>query len=192
MRSGEYLGQHPWMQAIVAGAHGGLILTGNREAHHYVTTGFNPLPYLGRRNLPMSILTLNLLSYLAGLGAQSEGFRTGQPWIVPSGITQVVLPSGRHVRVQAGQLFDGATEQGVYQLVGSSGTTLRAVNLGDFTASDIENAAPLRLEAPTSKANSTGPSIMTNLTSYVLAIIIALILLEALLVYRVRRPAFEA
>ncbi len=66
IRSGEYLGQHPWMQAIVAGAHGGLILTGNREGHHYVATGFNPLPYLGRRNLPMSILTLNLLSYSGG------------------------------------------------------------------------------------------------------------------------------
>jgi len=84
-RSGEYLGQHPWMQAVVTGDRGALLLSGSRNGHRFVATGFNPFPYLGRQNLPMSILTLNMLGYLAGFGAQTSGYRTGEPWMVPAG-----------------------------------------------------------------------------------------------------------
>jgi hypothetical protein len=192
LHSGEYFGQHPWMQPVVAGAHGGLILSGEREGHHYVAAGFNPLPYLGKRNLPMSVLTLNLLNYLAGLGAQSEGFRTGQPWLIPAGTTQVMLPSGRRIDVQTGQLFEDTAEQGLYRLAGSGSTTPRAVNLNDLSVSDLENSAPFRLQSSANGMNNGVQSIATNLTNYILGLIIALILLEALFVYRVRRPSLES
>src|ERR1700680_1459251 len=39
-RSGEYLGEHPWMQAVVTGNGGGLMLSGSRQGHRFVAIGF--------------------------------------------------------------------------------------------------------------------------------------------------------
>ncbi|MGH7837493.1 MAG: hypothetical protein ACREQC_06655, partial [Candidatus Binataceae bacterium] len=117
LRAGEYLAQHPWLDALVSGASGGLILAGERQGHRYLATGFNPLPYLGRQNLPMSILTLNLLGHLAGLGAQSANSRTGEPWIVPAGVSTIVTPSRERVAVAAGEQFSDTDAQGIYSLV---------------------------------------------------------------------------
>lgn len=192
LRSGAYFGAHPWMSAIVSGDGGALMLKGERSGHRFVATGFNPFPYLARRNLPMSILTLNALSYLAGLGASSAGFRTGQPWLVPAGVERVILPSGGPVAAQPGTLFTSVSEQGVYELAGARGeSTARAVNLADLTVSNLESTPPLRIEA-------TGPSApepvleKSPLGAWVIAAIIALCVLEALIVYRRRRNPAEA
>ena len=191
VRSGEYLGQHPWMQSVVSGVNGGLMLTGQRQGHRFVATGFNPFPYLGRQNLPMSVLTLNLLGNLAGVGAQGAGFRTGEPWLVPAGVKQVVLPSGSKDSVQPGMLFTQVLSQGIYQLIGATGLkTPRAVNLGDLTASDLENVPPVKLETVATAAPESA-SVTVPLTGDVLAVIIALIVLEAIVVYRRRRLTFE-
>jgi hypothetical protein len=191
IRSGEYFGQHPWMQAVVAGADGGLILAGDRQDHRYIATGFNPLPYLGKLNLPMSILTLNLLSHLAGLGTPDAGYRTGEPWIAPAGVHEIEMPGGSRVAIAGGEPFNGANAQGIYRLAGAAGTTLRAVNLADLTASDLENVTPLRIEAPVSNSAGEAPPIRTPLAPYVLAAIIALIALEAFFVYRSPRLVVE-
>jgi hypothetical protein len=186
LRSGEYLGQHPWMQAVVSGAEGGLLLAGDRQGHRYVATGFNPFPYLGRQNLPMSILTLNLLSRLTGLGAPAAGYRTGESWIVPAGVSQIALPSGERVAVAQGQTFTHTEQQGIYRLTGSGEPTLRAVNLSDLTASDLQNIAPVEIGSAATAGATTGTPLATSLTPYVIALIIALIVIEALFVYRGR------
>lgn len=186
LRSGEYLGEHPWMQATVSGAQGGLLLVGEREGHRYAATGFDPFPYLGRQNLPMSILTLNLLSQLTGLGAPTAGFRTGEPWLIPAGVKTVTLPAGEHVTVEAGQTFARTDQQGVYLLTGAGAPTLRAVNLGDLATSDLENVAPLKIETAASVGSASTEPVATPLTPWVIALIIALIVLEALFVYRPR------
>jgi hypothetical protein len=189
MRSGEYLGEHPWMRPVVSGSGGSLILAGVREGHRYVSTGFNPFPYLGRQNLPMSILTLNMLSYLAGLGAHTGGFHTGQPWIVPAGVTRIMLPSGRSETVNPGEQFNDTGEQGIYTLVGAGGVrTLRAVNLADLTASDLQNAASIQVAAAGSGAPAEEAPVRTPLMPWIIAAILALVVLEAALVYR-RRPS---
>jgi hypothetical protein len=186
LRSGEYFGEHPWMQPVVSGAAGGLILAGDRGGHRYIATGFNPLPYLGQRNLPMSILTLNLLSRLTGLGAPTAGFRTGEPWLIPAGIKSVTLPSGQELPVTPGQTFMETDQQGIYHLTGTREPILRAVNLSDLAASDLQDVAPVKIETATSAGNPQASLVATPLTPYVLALIIALIVLEALLVYRTR------
>jgi hypothetical protein len=192
VHSGEYLAQHSWMQSVVSGGGGGLILAGQRQGHRFVATGFNPFPYLGRKNLPMSVLTLNLLSYLAGFGAQTLGFRTGEPWIVPAGVSEIILPSGRTEPAHPGAPFTTATWQGIYTLVGSSEKkTLRAVNLNDLNASDLENVPPIKLDAAPGGPATEQSVVRTPLAPYVLAAIIGLIVLEAVLVYRRRRPLFE-
>jgi hypothetical protein len=187
-RSGEYLGQHPWMQAVVTGNGGGLMLSGSRQGHRFVATGFNPFPYLGRENLPMSILTLNMIGSLAGFGAQTGGYRTGEPWIVPAGVTAIVLPSGQREPVQAGTLFSSVNSQGVYQLLGAGGQkSLRAINLANLTASDLTNTPPISIPAAAASAIPASSIVRAPLAAYILAAIIALIIMESLLVYRRRR-----
>ena len=191
VRSGEYFDQHPWMQSEVSGVNGGLMLTGQRQGHRFAATGFNLFPYLGKQNLPMSVLTLNLLSNLADVGAHGAGFRTGEPWLMPSGVKQVVLPSGGKISVQPGMLFTQVLSQGVYQLIEATGIKApRAVNLADLGASDLENVPPVKLEAVASAAPEPA-NVTVPLTGDILALIIALIVIEAILIYRRRRLTFE-
>ena len=192
IRSGEYIAQHPWMQAVVSGADGGLVLEGTRQGHRFVATGFNPFPYLGTQNLPMSILSLNLMSYLAGLGAQTSGYHTGEPWIVPAGVKTITLPSGRNEAVEPGSLFTATDAQGIYTLNGVAGVKIpRAVNLADLGTSDLENVSPLKIEASASGGTSGEAMVRTPIAPFVLGAIIALIILEAILVYRKPRAVLE-
>lgn len=193
LRGGEYFGTHPWMSQVVGGDGGAIVLKGERGAHRFVATGFNPFPYLGRRNLPMSVLTLNAISYLAGLGASSSGYRTGQPWLAPAGVERVIIPSGSAVAAHPGTLFTAVSEQGVYELVGPGGAkTPRAVNLADLTESDLSSSAPLKVEAANSGSAAAPIMEKSSLSDYILAAIIALTALEALIVYRRRRIAEAA
>jgi hypothetical protein len=185
MRSGQYFGVHPWMHEVIGGAGGALMLAGDRQGHRFAATGFNPLPYLGRTNLPMSILTLNLLSYLAQVGTQASALHTGEAWSIPAGVKEIVLPSGRKQAVHGAQPFSSATAQGIYQLVGADGRkTPRAVNLGDLTTSDLGSVAPLKLESAPVPRAAEQAVVKTSLTPYLLAVIFALVVLESLLVYR--------
>ena len=187
LRGGEYFGTHPWMSQVVGGDGGAIVLKGERGAHRFVATGFNPFPYLGRRNLPMSVLTLNAISYLAGLGA-SSGYRTGQPWLAPAGVERVIIPSGSAVVAHPGTLFTAVSEQGVYELVGPGGAkTPRAVNLADLTESDLSSSQPLKVEAANSGSAAAPVMEKSSLSDYLLAAIIALTALEAVIVYRRRR-----
>jgi len=193
IRQGEVFGSHPWMESTVDGAGGALLLRGERQGHRFIATGFNPFPYLGKRNLPMSILTLNTLGYLAGVGANSGGYRTGEPWLVPAGVHDVVLPSGKDIPAKPGTLFTDVAAQGIYQLIGPGKLeTLRAVNLADLTTSDFEYVPPLKIEAPSTGATPEALNEKSPLTAYVLAAILALLALEAMLLYRRKRLPLEA
>jgi hypothetical protein len=191
LRDGEFFGQHPWMSAVVSGQGGGLVLRGERGGHRFVATGFNPFPYLGRKNLPMSVLTLNLLSYLAGLGANAGSYHTGQPWLVPAGVTRVTLPSGRTIKATPGTLFTDVSAQGIYELTGAEAAPVpRAVNLDNLAVSDLEHVLPLRLETAVSAAPSSESFLeKASLSPWILLAIIALGALEAMIVYRRRRGA---
>jgi hypothetical protein len=191
LRSGEYLSQHPWLQTTVSGSGGGLVLSGQREGHRIVATGFNPFPYLGRRNLPMSVLTLNMLGYLAGFGARTGGFHTGEPWTVPAGVTSVTMPSGRQVAVEPAALFTATDTQGIYYLNSARGRTARAINLDDLTTSDLETVTPITIAGGATGGVASSATVHAPLTPYILALILFLIVLESILVYR-RRPALQA
>jgi len=188
--AGEAFGVHPWMAPVVEGRQGALVLRGERDGHRFVASGFNLFPYLGRQNLPMSILTLNILGYLAGVGANSGGYRTGQPWLVPAGIESVILPSGQTVAAKPGTLFDDTASLGVYKLVGRHGAvTLRAVNFSDLADSDLLNATPLRIESHAPAPKTRAVTAKAPLTLYLFAAILVLLALEGLVVYRRRSAA---
>jgi len=178
---------------VIAGDGGALMLKGERGGHRFVATVFNPFPYLGKRNLPMSVLTLNAISYLAGLGGSSIENRTGQPWLVPAGVESVILPSGEKIAAKPGTLFTQVSEQGIYEMIGpGAARTPRAVNLDDLTVSDLASTPALKIESA-SPASSPAPVMeKSSLSDYLLAALIALIALEAIIVYRRRRRMVEA
>jgi hypothetical protein len=187
--SGQYLGLHAWMLPVIGGSGGALMIAGTRQGHRFIATGFNPLPYLGRANLPMSILTLNMLGNLAGFGGQGTAFKTGEPWLVPAGVNQIVFPSGRTTKVHPGERFSSTTTQGIYTLIGANGaSTMRAVNLANLATSDLESAPPITVRTG-SPAVREQALIKNSLTPYLLAAIMLLLVLESLLVYSQRRPA---
>ncbi len=190
VRSGEFFGLHPWMRAVATGNGGGLILSGERQGHQFVATGFDPFPYLSKQNLPMSVLTLNILSYLAGFGQSSAGYHTGEPWLVPAGVETIMPPSGSKLAVKPATLFTADSIQGVYQLIGASGEkSLRAVNLANLAVSDLENVPPLKLERAAAMDNESQVLIQkVPISVYLLGAIIALGAIEAILAYRRRRP----
>jgi len=65
------------------------------------------------------------------------------------------------------------------------------VNLADLGASDLENVPPIKIESAGGAAAGGEATVRTLLVPYVLAAIIALIMLEAILLYRSPRPALE-
>jgi len=192
LHRGEFFDLHPWMESIVSGNGGGLLMAGVRQGHRYVATGFNPFPYLGRQNLPMSVLTLNMLSYLAGLGADSVGYRTGEAWLVPAGVEKIIMPSGNSVAVKPGTLFTGATEQGIYQLVDAAGERRpRAAMLGDLSESNLDAGMPITV---TALPEETGPAAFTAnipLAAYLIAGMLILAAAEGVIAYRRRRRTLE-
>ncbi len=188
LRQPESFAVHPWMHSIVNSNLGSVVMQGTHQGHRYVVLGFNPFPYLGRRNLPMSVLTLNILGYLSGFGSEDAGYRTGEPWIVPAGVSQVITPSGAKVRVEPGTPFIRDAEQGIYQLIGPGSLhRLRAVNLADLNQSNLENPATIKLDIPPAGVQPADFSERQSFTPYLLAAILVLAVCEALFTYRRRR-----
>lgn len=66
-----------WCPAIIHSTAGPLVLAGEQTGNRYVATGFDILPYLGQKNLPVSILTLNILSWLADPTDRPGHYTTG-------------------------------------------------------------------------------------------------------------------
>ena len=119
--------------------------------------------------------------------------KTGEPWLVPAGVHEVVVPSGREVAAKPGTLFSEVAAQGIYKLIGPGNLeTMRAVNLADLTTSDFENVPPLKIETAKTAATPEAINEQAPLTAYLLAAILALLALEALLLYRRRRILLEA
>jgi hypothetical protein len=69
---------------------------------------------------------------------------------------------------------------------------LRAINLADLTTSDFESVAPLKIETSGAAATPETLNEKSPLTAYILASILALLALEAILLYRRRRLPLEA
>ena len=66
-----------WCPSIIHSTAGPLVLAGERTGNRYVATGFDILPYLGQKNLPVSILTLNILGWLADRAGRPGHYTTG-------------------------------------------------------------------------------------------------------------------
>ncbi len=153
---------HPagWNTPIIESTVGPLLLAGERAGRRYVVTGFDLLPYLGTRNLPASILTLNILGWLSDRTSQSTLYKTGAV-LSPQSHLVKATDSPVHVRFPGDTRFQpveralSLDRQGVYTFRENGVERLVAVNL--LSPEETDLGRPLSLVVDESGGSSHIP-----------------------------------
>ena len=153
---------HPagWNTPIIESTVGPLLLAGERTGQRYVVTGFDLLPYLGTRNLPASILTLNILGWLSDRASQSTLYKTGAVLSPQSHLVRAT-DSPVHVRFPGDTRFHpveralSLDRQGVYTFRENGAERLVAVNL--LSPEETDLGRPLSLVVDESGGSSHVP-----------------------------------
>ena len=141
-----------WSTTVVHATPGPLILAGERRGYRYAAVGFDLLPYLGRQNLPASILTLNLLDWLAGQAGRTPSLTTGASLSLTGQAPQVSGPAGDGDGLAVRSL--SLLKQGVYRVTEHGHQRRLAVNLG--SAEESRLGQPLRLDvSPPTQSEQT-------------------------------------
>ncbi len=164
-------------EIIIDSSNGPLAFAVERQGVRYLTLGFDPLPYLGRENLPMSIFTLNFLDWFlaSGVGSQATGEPIALGAIRPGDL--INTPKGEKLSLKAGyHYFSGTFHQGIYQRSRGNERELLARNLQDSNESDLRAAAPIELRG--AAASAAGTSVLFSLWPYLLIASLVLLLIE--------------
>jgi len=163
---------------VIDSASGPLAFATERQGVRYLTLGFDPFPYLGRDNLPMSVFTLNLLDWFfdspAGNSqATGEAIFLGK---VQNG-DRIILPGGKSLVITPGvAFFGGAFFQGIYQLKRGGEVELFARNLLDRGESDLRTAAPIAIGG--GNQDGASASVLFSFWPYLLMASVVLLLIE--------------
>jgi hypothetical protein len=174
-----------WCKPVVNATVGSVVLAGERDGHRYVAIGFDLLPYLGKQNLPTSILTLNLLSWLADQVGQPPSFKTGSSLPVRDESIVVRQPDGEVLRSIGGAVT--LAKQGVYA-VSENGTERKLVaNLTNSEESHL--GRPLRLAPLAPPPPVTPETTGRPLWPWILVGVLLLLVLEWWLAVRGREVA---
>jgi hypothetical protein len=164
-------------EAIIESPDGPLALLLERQGYRYLVLGFDPLPFLGKENLPMSIFTLNLLDWFQEASAGS-GAATGEAMALRGGQGGIlVTPSGEQHRFGEGrQIFTATYHQGLYQVIRGGEREYRAVNFSNLKESDLHSPAVITLSDRA--GNAQGESRWSALWPYLLLACLALFFFE--------------
>lgn len=162
---------------VVEISQGPIALAIERASARQLILGFDPFPYLGRENLPMSIFTLNLIDWFFKEGG-SQGRATGESLALGAGANQaIVTPKGnRTVTANEPAVFAETYYQGIYQVPRGAGKELVAVNLQDAGESDLRAAAVIDIAGD--ESNSARLPALSSYWPYLLLAALALLLLE--------------
>jgi len=164
-------------ERILESPQGLLAFAVERQGTRYLALGFDPFPYLGRENLPMSIFTLNFLDWFATRGPSGQA--TGEP--IPLGTIRpgdvIVTPKGFKLPLKSGHdYFSGTLFQGIYHRYRGNLLEITARNLEDSGESDLRAVASIELRGDAAPA--TGTSVMFSFWPYLLFAALALLLIE--------------
>jgi hypothetical protein len=164
-------------QVVIESPGGALAFAVERPGTRYLILGFDPLPYLGRENLPMSIFTLNFLDwFLESGGSRSQA--TGQP-IPLTGVQpgdSLVTPTGEKIALKSAGSFAATFNQGIYQRGRGGASELYARNLDDLGESDLRTPAPIALRGDAATPGSA--SVLFSFWPYLLLASLLLLLIE--------------
>ena len=165
-------------ESIIESPDGALAFAVERQGSRYLVVGFDPFPYLGRDNLPVSIFTLNFLDWFVE-SSRAKGIATGEP--LPAGNAQrgdlLITPRGDKIPLKPGVTdFPAAVYQGIYELHRSGQKEWVPVNFQDVNESDLREPAPIELrgQAP----GKISPSILFAFWPYLLLASLLLLFLE--------------
>ena len=130
-----------WSTPVIHATVGPVVVAGEQRGYRYAAVGFDLLPYLGKRNLPASILTLNLLGWLAGQAGHPPSLKTGASLALRGAAAQVSGPDGTLLSTNGESLL--LLKQGVYHVTERGDERQLAVNLGN--AQEVELGRPMQL-----------------------------------------------
>ncbi|HEY7166323.1 MAG TPA: BatA domain-containing protein [Candidatus Binatia bacterium] len=165
-------------ESIVETADGPLVLAVERDRVRYLVLGFDPFPYLGRQNLPMSIFTLNALDWFYETSG-NRGFATGErlDFGTTSAGESIVTPRGERIVSKGGVPGAEATSaQGLYQLNRGGERQWVAFNLTDARESDLRESSTVDIRK--SAVTDASASSLFSLWPYLLAGSLVLLILE--------------
>ncbi|HXG50245.1 MAG TPA: BatA domain-containing protein [candidate division Zixibacteria bacterium] len=164
--------------AVIESPEGPLAVAAEARTLRYLVLGFDPFPYLGRDNLPVSIFTLNFLDWLAG-SSGSPQVTTGEGLVftpVEQG-DRLVLPAGGEIALARGSSrFQGTFYQGIYRLQRGHQAELTPVNFDSVTESDLRTAQPIAVGQQT--GGGTNPSVLRSLWPYLAFFSFVLLIVE--------------
>ena len=139
------LKQRVTAEPIIESPSGPLALAIERDRLRYLVLGFDPFPYLGRDNLPVSIFTLNFLDWFFE-SAGTRGNATGEPleFVAAQQGESITTPKAERISLAPGaRAFAATYTQGIYQLRRGTDRELFAVNLFDPNESDLRDPSPI-------------------------------------------------
>jgi hypothetical protein len=160
---------------IVLSAQGPLVFATMKHGVRYLVLGFDPFPFLGQENLPMSVFTVNMIDWFFAFSGE-RGKATGEAIALSAAHSgdRIITPIGETFSLSPGATAFPATHyQGVYQLMRQSEKSLVAVNLRDINESDLRQPAAIEL----SGASDGGSSQSTPLPFWPFFLLAALLLL---------------
>jgi hypothetical protein len=166
-------------ESILESSEGSLAFAAETQGIHHLVLGFDPLPYLGRENLPVSIFTLNLLDWFFE-NATAKGMATGEPLAL--GMTQpgdwLTTPKGEKVLLKPGASnFARTFIQGIYELNHSGEKELFAINFQDAGESDLREPSPIDLRGESGRVGDSS-SVFFSFWPHLLFASLLLLLLE--------------
>jgi Ca-activated chloride channel family protein len=147
-------------ETIIETVQGPLALAMEHQGTRLLVLGFDPFPYLGRENLPMSIFTLNLLDWFVSAGS-GRGRTTGEAIALGAAQQQSVLTTPRgekQVAKPGSSSFTNTFYQGIYQLNRGGEGQLLAINYHSASESDLRDSKPIELQ-PTENAINSGSTL---------------------------------
>jgi hypothetical protein len=148
-------------EAIIETVQGPLAFAIEHNRNRHLVLGFDPFPYLGRENLPMSIFTLNLLDWFTSAGGQ--GRATGEPVALGAAQQESILttPHGeKHVVKPGSSSFAYTFYHGIYQLTRGGERQMLAINYQSANESDLRDSKPIELK-PTENAINNGSTLFS-------------------------------
>ena len=164
-------------QMILEGPNGLLAFAVEQRGLRYLVLGFDPLPYLGRENLPMSVFTLNVLDwFLESGGARNQA--TGEPIPLGSGGGDALInPAGERLTPAAGAAsFSETYRQGIYRRVKGAASDSFARNFDDLGESDLRSSAAITIRG--SGAATGTSSVLFSFWPYLLLASLVLLAIE--------------
>ena len=148
-------------EVIIESVQGPLVFTIEHKGKRHLLLGFDPFPYLGRENLPMSIFTLNLLDWFTSAGG--EGRATGEPVALEAAQQESILTTPRgdkHVVKSGSSSFANTFYQGIYQLTRGGERQMLAINYQSASESDLRASKPIELK-PTENGINSGSTLFS-------------------------------